>query len=72
MRINEISVNTEYDNAIPDDDIGFAGIKLNQLGMTTYVFLVIGIIISSIIIFGGFYMLKKNKKPPKISKKKKN
>ncbi len=72
FRINEISVNTEYDNTIPDDDIGFAGVKLNQLGITTYIFLVIGIIISITIIFGGFYMLKKDKKPPKISKKKKN
>ena len=71
-KINEISLNSEYDNAIPDDDIGFAGVKLNQLGITTYIFLVIGIIISFIIIFGGLYMLKKDKKPPKLNKKKKN
>lgn len=64
-KINEISVNSEYDNAIPDDDIGFAGVKLNQLGITTYIFLVIGIVISFTIIFGGLYMLKKDKKPPK-------
>ena len=64
-KINEISANSEYDNAIPDDDIGFAGIKLNQLGYITYVFFAIGIIISFTIIFGGMYMLKKDKKPPK-------
>ncbi len=69
-RINEISANSEYDNTIPEDDIGFAGVKLNQLGITTYIFLVIGLIISFVIIFGGFYMLKKNKKPVKEKKKK--
>jgi hypothetical protein len=69
-RINDISVSSEYDNVIPEDDIGFAGIKLNQLGVTTYVFLFIGMIISFVIIFGGFYMLKKDKKPLKDKKKK--
>jgi hypothetical protein len=69
-RINEISVSSEYDNVIPEDDIGFAGIKLNQLGITTYVFLFIGMIISFVIIFGGFYMLKKEKKLVKDKKKK--
>lgn len=69
-KINEISVNSEYDNVIPEDDIGFAGIKLNQLGITTYIFLFIGVIISFVIIFGGFYMLKKEKKPLKDKKKK--
>lgn len=69
-KINEISVSSEYDNVIPEDDIGFAGIKLNQLGVTTYVFLFIGLIISFVIIFGGFYMLKKDKKPVKDKKKK--
>ena len=64
-KINEISVNSEYDNAIPDDDIGFAGVKLNQLGWTTYIFTFIGIIISCIIIFGGLYALKKTPKAPK-------
>jgi hypothetical protein len=69
-KINDISVNSEYDNAIPEDDIGFAGVKLNQLGMTTYVFLAIGITISIVIIFGGLFMLKKDKKPK--DKKKRN
>lgn len=69
-KINDISVNSEYDNAVPEDDIGFAGVKLNQLGITTYIFLIFGLIISFIIIFGGFYMLKKDKKPAKDKKKK--
>jgi len=69
-RINEISASSEYDNVIPEDDIGFAGIKLNQLGMTTYVFLFFGLVISFVIIFGGFYLLKKDKKPVKDKKKK--
>ena len=69
-KINEISVNSEYENAIPEDDIGFAGVKLNQLGVTTYIFLFFGLIISFIIIFGGFYMLKKDKRPAKDKKKK--
>merc|ERR1719362_2191505 len=64
-KINEISVNSEYDNAIPDDDIGFAGVKLNQLGITTYIFMFIGIFISFVIIFGGLYALKKPPKAPK-------
>lgn len=71
-KIDEISINSEYDNAIPEDDIGFAGIKLNQLGVTTYIFLFIGIVISAVIIFGGFYMLKKDKKPIKEKKRKHN
>lgn len=69
-KINEISTSSEYDNVIPEDDIGFAGIKLNQLGITTYVFLFFGIVISFVIIFGGFYLLKKDKKPVKEKKKK--
>lgn len=69
-KINEIAQTSEYDNATPEDDIGFVGMKLNQLGATTYIFLIIGIILSCVIIFGGFYMLKKDKKPSKDKKKK--
>jgi len=70
--INEASQLISNDSTVQDEEIGFMGFKLSQLGNSQYIFVFFLIGLIFVIIFGGFYMLKCKKKDVKKNKSKKN
>ena len=62
----------DSDFTMQEEEIGFMGFKLSQIGSSAYIFIFIALIIFAVIILGGFYLLKCKKKESKRDRKKKH
>lgn len=70
--INDSSQSIDTDVTIQDEEIGFMGLKLSQVGKMSYIFVSIAVVLTIVIIFGGLYAVMCKKKESKKEKKKKN
>lgn len=68
--MNESSQAIDTDLTLQEEEIGLMGLKLSQLGKSTYIFISIILAIVLLIIFGGLYLLTCKKKEVKDKKKK--
>lgn len=69
--INEALVSFDSDVASQDEEVGFAGVKLSQLGYWNYLFVVLAFLIFFIVVLGGLYsLMRKEKKNAKKANKK--
>jgi uncharacterized membrane protein len=71
--LKEMSESSQMDSdfTMQDEEIGFLGFKLSQIGRSSYIFIFIGLFLFVVIIFGGLYILKCKKKETKKDRKKK-
>jgi hypothetical protein len=68
--VNDSSQSIDTDVTIQDEEIGFMGFKLSQVGRMAYVFVCIGFLLVFVIIFGGLYVVMCKKKEGKKEKRK--
>ena len=68
--INDSSQSMDSDVTLQDEEIGFMGLKLSQMGKSGYLFIILALVLVGVIIFGGLYALKCKKKDGKVKKKK--